>query len=183
MTIIIAIMMCCWRGLSVIVGELTCLRAWEWWVSWCWARGRWLRTCSSRPSWWPAEETRPLAGTRRTRCASRRCWSCCRRMSPSRRNCRRCSTARPSCPAWLSTTLAYRLQGKKVCRYNWHSAGSLSWPFPTLNYKYIFQIKYTETILSNSTRKQPWLEITKTLIAVLKIYYNFWHTFVPYCAF
>ena len=26
------------------------------------------------------------------------------------------------------------------------------WPFPTLKYKYIFQIKYTETILSNSTQ-------------------------------
>ena len=21
-----------------------------------------------------------------------------------------------------------------LCRYNWHSAGSLSWPFPTLKY-------------------------------------------------
>jgi len=35
----------------------------------------------------------------------------------------------------------------KVCRYNWHSAGSLGWPFPVLKYKYIFQIKYTEAIL------------------------------------
>jgi len=40
-----------------------------------------------------------------------------------------------------------------VCRYNWHDAGSLGWPFPMLKYKYIFQIKYTEAILSNSTRK------------------------------
>jgi len=30
----------------------------------------------------------------------------------------------------------------KVCRYSWHSAGSLGWPFPTLKYKYIIQIKY-----------------------------------------
>jgi len=29
---------------------------------------------------------------------------------------------------------------------------------------YIFQIKYTEAILSNSTRKPLWLEISKTLI-------------------
>jgi len=29
-------------------------------------------------------------------------------------------------------------QGTKVCRYNWHSAGSLGWPFPTLKYKYVF---------------------------------------------
>ena len=28
--------------------------------------------------------------------------------------------------------------GTKVCRYNWHSAGSRGWPFPMLKYKYIF---------------------------------------------
>jgi len=33
-------------------------------------------------------------------------------------------------------------------------------------YKYIFQIKYTEAILSNSSRKLLWFEITKMLIAV-----------------
>ena len=36
-----------------------------------------------------------------------------------------------------------------------------------LNCIYTFQIKYTEAILSNSTRKLLWLEITKMLIAVL----------------
>jgi len=37
----------------------------------------------------------------------------------------------------------------------------------TLKYKYIFQIKYTEAILSNSTpRKLLWVEISKMLIAV-----------------
>ena len=41
----------------------------------------------------------------------------------------------------------------KVCRYNWHSADSLRWLFPKLNYKYIFQIKYTVAFSSNSTRK------------------------------
>jgi len=55
-----------------------------------------------------------------------------------------------------------------VCRYDWHSAGSLGWPFPMLKYKYIFQIKYTEAILSNSTRKLLWFEINKMLIAVEK---------------
>jgi len=51
---------------------------------------------------------------------------------------------------------------------------------------YIFQIKYTEAILSNSTRKLLWFEITKMLIAALKINLlchfknNFRHTFVPY---
>jgi len=56
--------------------------------------------------------------------------------------------------------------GTKVCRYNWHSAGSLDWPFPVLKYKYIFQIKYIETVLSNSCQKLSWFEITKMLIGV-----------------
>ena len=58
------------------------------------------------------------------------------------------------------------LRGTKVCRYNWQSAGSLGWPFPMLKYKYIYQIKYTEAILSNSTRKLLWFNITKMLVAV-----------------
>ena len=61
----------------------------------------------------------------------------------------------------------------------------LSWPFPILKYKYIFQIKYTEATLS--TRKLSLFEIREMLIAVLSdnfvgvIYYNFRHTFVS-CA-
>jgi len=39
-----------------------------------------------------------------------------------------------------------------------------------LKYKYIFQIKCTETILSNGTRKLLRFEITKMPIAVLKIH-------------
>ena len=35
-----------------------------------------------------------------------------------------------------------------------------------VKYKYIFQIKYAESIVSNSTRKVAWFEITKMLIAV-----------------
>ena len=38
------------------------------------------------------------------------------------------------------------------------------WPFPVLKLKYSFQIKYTKTILSNSTRKLLWFEINKMLI-------------------
>ena len=69
-------------------------------------------------------------------------------------------------------------------RYNWHSAGSLGWPFPMLKYKYIFEIKYTEAMLSNGTRKLSWFEISKMLIALKKlnsfvIYCNFRHTIVP----
>jgi len=37
-----------------------------------------------------------------------------------------------------------------------------------VKYKYIFQIKYTEAILSNSTRILLWFEITKMLITGLK---------------
>jgi len=37
-----------------------------------------------------------------------------------------------------------------------------------LKYKYIFQIKYTEAILSNSTRKLLLFEISRMLIAVFK---------------
>ena len=40
--------------------------------------------------------------------------------------------------------------------------------FQCPQYKYIFQIKYTEAILSNSTRKRLWIEITEVLIAVKK---------------
>ena len=55
-----------------------------------------------------------------------------------------------------------------MCRYNWHSGGSLGWPFPMLKYKYIFQIKYTDAVLSNSTQKLLRFEISKMLIAVLR---------------
>ena len=48
-----------------------------------------------------------------------------------------------------------------MCRYNWHVAVSLGWAFPMLKYKYIFQIKCTEAILSNSTRKLLLFEIAK----------------------
>jgi len=41
-------------------------------------------------------------------------------------------------------------------------------PFPVIIYKYTFQIKYTEAILSNYTRKLLWFEISKMLIAVYK---------------
>ena len=37
-----------------------------------------------------------------------------------------------------------------------------------LKAKYIFEIKYTEAILSNSTRELLWLEITKMVIAFYK---------------
>ena len=35
-----------------------------------------------------------------------------------------------------------------VCRCNWHSAGSLGWPFRMRKYKCISEVKYTEAILS-----------------------------------
>jgi len=44
---------------------------------------------------------------------------------------------------------------------------------PNAKNKYIFQIKYKEAILSNSTRKLLWFEITKMLIAVYKFIVSF----------
>jgi len=65
--------------------------------------------------------------------------------------------------------MLYQVQRAKVCRYNWHSAGSIGWPFPVLKYKYIFaQTKCMVAILSNSTQKQLWFAISRILIAVLK---------------
>ena len=61
-------------------------------------------------------------------------------------------------------------EGTKVCRYNWHSVGSLGWPFPVLKYKFLSEIKYTEAIVSNSTRKLLWFEITKMLIVDFKMF-------------
>jgi len=76
------------------------------------------------------------------------------------------------------STEYFLLQGTKVRRqaYNWHSAGSLGWPFSVLKYQYIFQMKYTEANLSNSPRKLSWFEIIKMLIIMQfkqkNIYYN-----------
>jgi len=44
----------------------------------------------------------------------------------------------------------------------------MGWLFSMLKYKYIFQIKYTEASLSNSTRKLLWFEITKMLVQLKK---------------
>ena len=42
----------------------------------------------------------------------------------------------------------------------------MGWQFPVQKYKYIFQIKYTEAILSDITRRPLWFEITKMRTAV-----------------
>jgi len=59
--------------------------------------------------------------------------------------------------------------GTKVCRYNWHSADSLGWPFPVLKDEYVFRTKYTEPILSNSTWRLLRFEISKMMISGQKI--------------
>jgi len=66
-------------------------------------------------------------------------------------------------------TVLVATTGTVLCRHNWHSAGRLGWPFPMLKYKIgpiFFQQKYTEAILSNSTRKLLRSEITDMLIAL-----------------
>jgi len=57
-------------------------------------------------------------------------------------------------------------ENERVPIQYWHNPGSMRWPFPLLKYKKKIQIKYTEAILSNNTRKLLWFEIAKMLIAV-----------------
>jgi len=64
---------------------------------------------------------------------------------------------------------------------HWHSAGSLHWPFPMIKYKYIFKIKYTEALLSNSTWKLLWFEITKMLIAIFFKYFIIMFGTLSFC--
>ena len=62
--------------------------------------------------------------------------------------CRRCPlicdkrirAAIVAAPPACKHAVAY-LRGTKVCRYNWHSAGSLGWPFPMTEYKFFFSNK------------------------------------------
>jgi len=63
------------------------------------------------------------------------------------------------------TTVTYEA---KVCRYSWHSAGSLGWPFPMLKYEYIFSNGTYESsfIELHSETVMAWLQITRMLIAV-----------------
>jgi len=58
-----------------------------------------------------------------------------------------------------------------VCRYNWHVqlAGSPGWPFIMLKCEYLFQIKYTGALSSNSTRKLLRRKKPKTPINVKNI--------------
>jgi len=57
------------------------------------------------------------------------------------------------------TSLHPIIGNENVPPTSWRSDGSLGWPFPALNINTFFQIKYTETVLSNSTRKLLWFEI------------------------
>ena len=68
-----------------------------------------------------------------------------------------------NCPrALASCNCPVYLRGTKVCRYSWHSAGSPGGPFSVLKYKRIFfEIKHTEAVISNSTRKPFGLKLAK----------------------
>ena len=68
------------------------------------------------------------------------------------------------------------LRGTKVCRYNWHSAGPLSWPLPMLKYKYIFKWnirkRFYQTALGNCYGlKSPkcWLQVKNNFIVLFII--------------
>ena len=64
------------------------------------------------------------------------------------------------------------LYGKKVCRYIWHSAGSLGWPFLMLKYKYIFPIRYRkqfyQTALENCYSLKL-LKISEKMLIAVKV--------------
>jgi len=66
----------------------------------------------------------------------------------------------------LECSTSHMSSATKVCRYNWHSAGFLGRPFPMEKIRIYFVKIYAEAVLSNSTRKLLWFEITKMLIAV-----------------
>jgi len=52
----------------------------------------------------------------------------------------------------LQIQIKVRLQGTKVRRYNWHSAGSLGWPFSVLKYTYRVGHRLITIILSHLNR-------------------------------
>ena len=63
----------------------------------------------------------------------------------------------------------WSLWGTKVCRYNWHSAGSLGCPFPMLKYKYIFlKQNIRKQFYQTALGKLIWFEIFKMQITVEK---------------
>jgi len=51
------------------------------------------------------------------------------------------ATCRPTNAPVSEFFLQLHNQETKVCRYSWHSAGSLRWPFPMLKNKRIFSNK------------------------------------------
>jgi len=47
---------------------------------------------------------------------------------------------------------------------NWHSAGSLGWPFLMIKYKYIFQIKHTEAFYQTALGNCYGLKLPKCML-------------------
>jgi len=56
-----------------------------------------------------------------------------------------------------------------VRRYNWHSAGSLDWPFPTLKYSYIFRKKIYGSNFIKQHSETVIVRVTKMLIEKKRI--------------
>ena len=65
-------------------------------------------------------------------------------------------------------TVLVPLAGQSVSWHSRHSAGSLGWPFSVLKYKYSFQIKYTEAILSVG-----WWTLDTSVTSSCQIYSGF----------
>jgi len=57
---------------------------------------------------------------------------------------------------------------RKVCRYNWHSAGSLGWPFSMLKQKYIFQIICGNNFICYGLKlPRCWLQFKKNKFIII----------------
>jgi len=66
-----------------------------------------------------------------------------------------------------SAQIHYIVYGTKVCRHNWHSAGSLGWPFSILKYKYTVSQKTRHlTFAHNFTKYWPIFKILSLLDSV-----------------
>ena len=113
----------------------------------------------------------------------------CSHTAPATADDRICRTAPPSRRPRPEPASPVSDMPQRVAYGTIQCCGSLVWPFTMLKYKqFIFRIKYTEAVLSDSTRKLLWFEITELLIAVLKkkiiiyrvIYCNSRHAVVPH---
>jgi len=83
------------------------------------------------------------------------------------------------CLPCLCVSCAFGKYGMKVRRYNWHSAGSLSWPFPVLNvyfsnktYGSNFIKQHSETVMVWNYQNADW-SLRKNIVSFIIILAHF----------